>query len=492
MGTRRVRTAIAATLAVIAIAAGALVAAPASAASASTLCVGYTGCASLGMGNHGYDTHGSTSYWRMYPGHNCTNYAAYMMVRAGEPNTRPFTTSGDAWGWGHGLSKRTDSTPKVGAVAWWDKSGSSSLGHVAYVEAVLSPTAIIVSEDNYGGDFDWRVITSTSGWPSGFIHIVKTQASSVPELRTSPKGIQVWNSAWQPQDIAHVKPGSTVWVQASYLNTGTATWTGLQLGVPQRTGLATGWLSSVRATGQQQDSVEPGQWGTFITRLTVPSFADTGDKYTLNFRVVTAGGKVLPYSTQPLTLTADTRDWLQASPTPLITGTATEGTIARVSTGTWAPAGVTLKYQWYRDGVAIAGATSGIHGVNATDVGRKLTVAVTGTKAGYIPATRLSAPTAVVRSKWSHIATAGTVLLPGQQLVSGDGRYAALIRSGGALAVVDRFTSKQVWTTGALGIARVTLRTRSTDSHADRVVMRGTGRLQLETASARVVWASTR
>ena len=37
------------------------------------------------MGNAGYASANHTSYWRMYSGHNCTNYAAFRMIKAGMP-----------------------------------------------------------------------------------------------------------------------------------------------------------------------------------------------------------------------------------------------------------------------------------------------------------------------------------------------------------------------------------------------------------------------
>ncbi len=52
-------------------------------------------------------------------------------------------------------------------------------GDVAYVERVVSPSEIYVSEDNWGGDFRWRKITRSGGrWPQGFIHLKDVAAPS--------------------------------------------------------------------------------------------------------------------------------------------------------------------------------------------------------------------------------------------------------------------------------------------------------------------------
>ena len=150
-----------------------LVAAPVAAADVTALCKGYVGCAQQGMSDAGYARASGAMYWRMYAGHNCTNYAAYRMVQSGLPNSRPWDGAGNATYWGTSMADITDGVPAVGSVAWW-RAGvypAGSAGHVAYVERVVSPDTIIVSQDSWGGDFSWARITRGSrGWPSGFIH----------------------------------------------------------------------------------------------------------------------------------------------------------------------------------------------------------------------------------------------------------------------------------------------------------------------------------
>ena len=141
--------------------------------SMTLLCSGYTACANKGMGNGGYAAVNDQMFWRMYSGHNCTNYAAYRMVHSGLPNSRPWSGEGNASNWGHAMASITDDVPTVGAVAWYDKyvRPAGSAGHVAYVERVISPDEIIISQDSWGGDFSWARVTRTGGsWPSGFVH----------------------------------------------------------------------------------------------------------------------------------------------------------------------------------------------------------------------------------------------------------------------------------------------------------------------------------
>src|ERR1700761_5286133 len=58
-----------------------LVGASPAAATAQNLCTGYSGCNAVGDSDAGYGAHSGTSYWGMYAGHNCTNYAAYRLVQ---------------------------------------------------------------------------------------------------------------------------------------------------------------------------------------------------------------------------------------------------------------------------------------------------------------------------------------------------------------------------------------------------------------------------
>jgi len=70
-------------------------------------------------------------------------------------------------------------------------------------------------------------------------------------------------------------------------------------------------------------------------------------------------------------------------PTPTISGTVKVGYTVSVSNGTWSPTPTSYSYQWYRDGVAISGATKSTYAVSTSDAGKKLTVKVTAKRSGY-------------------------------------------------------------------------------------------------------------
>ena len=443
------------------------VAAPAQAevgAYSSVLCKGYSGCASYGMTSHGYDGVNKNSYWRMYGGHNCTNYAAYLMVKAGHKNVRPWTNAtGNAAGWGVGLKSKTNSTPTVGSIAWW--TGGS--GHVAYVEAVLSPTEIVISEDSWGGDFYWRIITKANGgWPKGFIHIKDASgAGSVPDFRAKPTTTTVWMDS-SKQTLATttvMNPGRSYWVEQSYLNTGRVAWTGLELAAITAEGkdsalAATGWTSPTRAAVQRQASVPPGATATFAFAVRIPDGLKDGTLVTEKFSPVFAGTDTqLKYGTAAVKFTADQRQIFTSQPAPSISGTVAEDKVLKANAGTWRPSGATLAYTWKRDGKAISGATGNTYTLTAADVGRKITLTTKATAPNFVSVTKTSSTTATVASKHPNRLNVGVRLEKGDELVSSNGKFSLQQREAGSLVLSNRLTGKDLWSNKRMGKGEYTL-----------------------------------
>ena len=81
---------------------------------------------------------------------------------------------------------------------------------------------------------------------------------------------------------------------------------------------------------------------------------------------------------------------------PKVTGPAKVGKTLTVSTGTWTK-GAKLSYQWLANGKAIKGATGAKLKLTKALRGKKISVTVTGKKAGYTAATLTSGQTAKVR-----------------------------------------------------------------------------------------------
>ena len=81
---------------------------------------------------------------------------------------------------------------------------------------------------------------------------------------------------------------------------------------------------------------------------------------------------------------------LEATPAPTVSGSGRALDDLTAITGTWLPEPVALTYQSYLDGTAIPGATAATYRTVATQVGKQVTVHVTGRKAGYLTVTRQS------------------------------------------------------------------------------------------------------
>ena len=84
-----------------------------------------------------------------------------------------------------------------------------------------------------------------------------------------------------------------------------------------------------------------------------------------------------------------------AGTAPTISGKAKVGTTLTAWTGTWT-SGTTFKYQWYRSGSPIKGATAKTYKITKSDRARIIKVAVNGSKTGYASKTRYSASTSRV------------------------------------------------------------------------------------------------
>lgn len=144
------------------------------------------------------------------------------------------------------------------------------------------------------------------------------------------------------------------------------------------------------------------QWkanGVAITGATATTFKPTAAQVgkTLTFTVTgTKTGYTTAAKTSAATGTVMALNPVLTAPTPKITGTAKVGYTLTAVPGTWGPAPVALKYQWKANGIAITGATAATFKSTAAQLGKTLSVTVTGSKAGYNTAAKTSALTARV------------------------------------------------------------------------------------------------
>ncbi|MFC0644347.1 cutinase family protein [Cellulomonas phragmiteti] len=117
-----------------------------------------------------------------------------------------------------------------------------------------------------------------------------------------------------------------------------------------------------------------------------------------------------------------------AAPAPTIAGSAAVGGTLRATLGAWSPQPTAVTYQWFAAGVAVDGATTSTFVPGAAHLGTRITVSVTGTRAGHATVVRTSEPT--------------TAVVPGT-LTSATPRILGVARVGKTLTAVPG-----AWTSG--------------------------------------------
>lgn len=143
------------------------------------------------------------------------------------------------------------------------------------------------------------------------------------------------------------------------------------------------------------------QWyrsGKAITGATKATYLITGADYGTTITVRVTGSRTgYPSITRTSPATVRVAAGTLTAATPRITGTRKVGRSLTSKPGSWKPAGVTFSYQWYRNGKRISGATKATYKLTRASKGKRITVRVTGRKAGYAAIARTSARTTRVR-----------------------------------------------------------------------------------------------
>lgn len=129
--------------------------------------------------------------------------------------------------------------------------------------------------------------------------------------------------------------------------------------------------------------------------------------------------------------------------TPVVVGTPAVGRTVAVDPPVWeVPSSTTVatSYQWNVDGQAVAGATGRLFTLRPADLGKSLTVTVTGTAAGWAPAVVTSAPV---------IVTAGTFTATRPTRISGAPTVGEQVSAVAPSWSVAGVSVEYTWVTGS-------------------------------------------
>ncbi len=187
-------------------------------------------------------------------------------------------------------------------------------------------------------------------------HAVSYRAADAAGNSSGEKVEQVWIDATAPTTLLAVTPG-----------------TGAGAGKATLKLTAQDELSGVAATTYRVDG---GDWKVLGDETPVVEGIGT---HTVEFFSTDVAGNTEALRSLTVELKADPA--IAALVAPQISGTAVFGSTLRTTAGSWNTGGLTYSYLWLRDGRS-TGKTGSSYKVGAADVGRRLSVKVTASKAG--------------------------------------------------------------------------------------------------------------
>jgi len=273
---------------------------------------------------------------------------------------------------------------------------------------------MLVSEDAWGGDFDWRTYQITDA--TGIIHMNKVQPPA------SNGGVQL------------VNPASTLCLDVAGGTT--------ENGTPARLwecngGPAQDWVlnenGALRVYGNYDKCLDMGAGGAGAALQIWDCNGTAAQQWDWHVDGSISAGEYCIDGTESMASGdaalqlqqcngGSAQQWtglaVQAG-TPEIAGTPTVGEILTATPGVWLPGDLQLSYQWLRDGVAVAGATQSNYALRAEDAGASVAVQVTAQVPVGEPVSNVSAALPV-----GAAATEVTPLPLPTRLAGGD-RYAS-------------------------------------------------------------------
>lgn len=146
--------------------------------------------------------------------------------------------------------------------------------------------------------------------------------------------------------------------------------------------------------------------------------ADLGTLLAVRFTAGRDGWADGSVTTAGTRVTAGVAPTLQAE--PVVRGAPRAGSELGVDPPDWDMADVTTTYQWLRDGAALRGATGPTYVVGTGDIGRAVSVRVTGRRTGYDDGVATSSPVTIAAGEAPTALTPPGITGPGSTLRVGD------------------------------------------------------------------------
>lgn len=246
-------------------------------------------------------------------------------------------------------------------------------------------------------------IASTGSWASGSTLtyvwrvggvVVKnaTKSSYTPLASDIGKTVVVTVSGTKPSYTATriSSPASAPVAAGTFTTTPAPVISAAKVGYPATVSIAS-WTASPTSFAYQ--------WqldGSDVPGATKPTFTPPADSIgaTLTVEITGARAGFTPVTVESTGKTVAIGAF-SVTTKPKLSGTARVGRVLTATVSGWSPA-AQYSYQWNLDGVAITGAIDNTYTVSSEDVGGRLTVTITGARAGFTSATEISNPTAVV------------------------------------------------------------------------------------------------
>jgi alpha-L-rhamnosidase len=355
------------------------------------------------------------------------------------------------------------------------------------VEEVRSQTVSIAAEYAQGPVTAEVSQDGGAGWHSAGAALTLSATGSPDTLEYRLDG-----GPWQVWTAAVPLPGGTVVVdyrasdRGAYSEVGSVTvqvddvaptvaltWAGRTLTLTD----ADEGGSGVRLVEYRLDA---GAWTTYVEPVTLD-----GAAHTVAYRVVDHAGNVSAEGTSALdAVPTGPAAAPVATTAPVVTGAARIGQRWQATVGVWSVEGVSTTTQWLRDGAPIPGATASTYVLTRADLGARIGVLVTASRAGHATGTaqvvrpeRVAKAVSRVRVTGARAVRAGAkARLVVRVVVSG-------LTAGGKVRVLD---GRAQVVTGQLVRGRAVLRVRLERPGVRRLAVRYLGSDSVAASVARV------